>query len=317
MPPTGERLSAAQVAILRAWIDQGASWGTPVATADPKKTHWAFQPVVRPALPKTTGGRVHNPIDQFILARLDKERLSGSPEADRRTLLRRLKFDLLGLPPTPEEIEEFVKDRRPDAYERLVDRLLASPHFGERWARHWLDVVRFAESDGFETNLHRPNAWPYRDYVIAAFNADKPYDRFVQEQLTGDALGADEAAGFLVGGPCDKVKSPDVVLTRQQRADELHDMVSTTGSAFLGLTAAAPAVITTSSTPSRRRITTASVPSSPASSTASGRWPATPTEKRARRTCVGLSPRWTAKSTRPNRLPSPPVPPAGDRPLTR
>src|SRR5262249_30576730 len=117
-----------------------------------------------------------------------------------------------------------------------IERLLTSPHYGERWARHWLDVVRFAESAGFEMNLERPNAWPYRDYVIRAFNEDKPYDRFVREQLAGDALGVDEATGFLVGGPNDAVKSPDVNLTAQQRMDELHDMVATTGSAFLGLT---------------------------------------------------------------------------------
>ncbi len=207
------------------------------ATADAKKTHWAFQPVVRPVLPAVTGGSwVGNPIDRFILARLEENKLSGSPQADRRTLLRRLKFDLVGLPPTPEEMDAWLKDADPDAYEKLVSRLLASPQHGERWARHWLDVVRFAESDGFETNLARPNAWPYRDYVIAAFNADKPYDRFVMEQLAGDALGVDEATGFLVGGTTDRVKSPDIALTLQQRADELHDMVSTTGSAFLGLT---------------------------------------------------------------------------------
>jgi hypothetical protein len=231
MPPAGDRLSDYQVAVLRHWIDQGAAWGTSTAAADPKNTHWAFQPVVRRAVPPGV-----RPIDNFIDARLAKVQFACSPEADRRTLLRRVHFDLIGLPPTPEEVEAFLNDRRPDAYERVVERLLASPHFGERWARHWLDVVRFAESDGFETNLHRPNAWSYRDYVIAAFNADKPFDRFVQEQLAGDALGADAATGFLVGGPCDKVKSPDVVLTRQQRSDELHDMVSTTGSAFLGLT---------------------------------------------------------------------------------
>jgi Protein of unknown function (DUF1553)/Protein of unknown function (DUF1549) len=140
------------------------------------------------------------------------------------------------LPPTPAEIAGFVADPAPDAYERLVDRLLASPAYGERWARHWLDVVRFAESDGFETNLARLRAWPYRDYVIAALNDDKPYDRFVTEHLAGDALGADAATGFLVAGPYDRVKSPDPALTLQQRADELHDMVATTASTFLGLT---------------------------------------------------------------------------------
>src|SRR5262249_17886355 len=145
-----------------------------------------------------------NGIDRFILSRLEKEHLSPSPEADRATLIRRLKFDLLGLPPSPEETEAFVRDSNPLAYEQLVERYLSSPHFGERWARHWLDVVRFAESDGFETNQPRPNAWPYRDYVIHAFNENKPYDRFVQEQIAGDQLGVEMATGFLVGGAVDR-----------------------------------------------------------------------------------------------------------------
>jgi hypothetical protein len=201
------------------------------------KSHWAFQPIKRSALPKVTNqawGR--NPIDAFILARLDREKLTASAEADRATLIRRLKFDVLGLPPTPEEVEAFVKDADPQAYARLVDKYLAAPQFGERWARHWLDVVRFAESDGFETNQPRANAWPYRDYVIRAFNEDKPYDRFILEQLAGDQLGVPEATGFLVGGPQDKVKSPDINLTLMQRGDELHDILNTTATTFLGLT---------------------------------------------------------------------------------
>jgi hypothetical protein len=210
------------------------------ATADDltPKDHWAFRPVTRPAVSQIANLKfeIRNPIDRFIQARLAKEGLKPSPEADRATLIRRLKFDLLGLPPTPEEIDAFVSDPTADAYERLVERYLASPQFGERWARHWLDVVHFAESHGFEMNQPRPNAWPYRDYVIRAFNEDRPYDRFVREQLAGDALGADEATGFLVAGPWDQVKSPDPALTAQQRADELHDIVSTTGSTFLGLT---------------------------------------------------------------------------------
>ena len=177
-----------------------------------------------------------NPIDAFIAAKLAENGLTRSPEADRRTLVRRLHFDLLGLAPTPEEAAAFERDDSADAYAKLVERLLASPRYGERWARHWLDAVRFAETTGFEVNTPRPNAWPYRDYVIRAFNQDKPYDRFIIEQLAGDALGEDAATGFLVAGPDDKVKSPDPVLTSNQRADELHDMVSTTGSAFLGLT---------------------------------------------------------------------------------
>lgn len=235
MPPNGEPLSPSQIAILRTWIDAGARW--PEATAIADAPPWSFRSIVRPRQPavkNTTWPR--NAIDAFVLARLERTGAAPAPEADRRTLLRRLKFDLLGLPPTPEEIDAFLADRRLDAYERRVDEYLASPHFGERWARHWLDVVRFAESHGFEMNQPRPNAWPYRDYVIRSFNEDKPYDRYVREQIAGDVLGADEATGFLVGGPWDQVKSPDIVLTLNQRADELHDMVSTVGGAFLGLT---------------------------------------------------------------------------------
>jgi hypothetical protein len=200
-----------------------------------QKSHWAFTAVSRPTVPKEGGDGGRNPIDTFIAARLAREGLKPNPEADRLTLIRRLKFDLLGLPPTPEEVEAFVADKSPKAYENLVERYLASPHFGERWARHWLDVVRFAESTGFETNVARPNAWPYRDYVIRAFNEDKPYDQFIRDQLAGDVAGEDTATGYLVAGADDQVKG-DPLLSAQQRADELHDMVSTTGSAFLGLT---------------------------------------------------------------------------------
>ena len=238
MPQKGERLTPEQVGLLRAWIDQGANWPVEAAAVDPRKTHWAFQLLQRPPVPRIgdTATAIRSPIDAFVLTKLEEKHLTLSPEADRRTLIRRLSFDLLGLPPTPEEIDAFVSDTDPQAYEKLVERMLASPHYGERWARHWLDVVRFAESNGFETNRPRPNAWPYRDYVIHAFNDDVPYDRFVREQLAGDALGADAATGFIVGGAYDSVKSPDPVLTAQQRADELHDMVSTTGSTFLGVT---------------------------------------------------------------------------------
>jgi hypothetical protein len=194
---------------------------------DTRANHWAFQPV-RLDSRKT--------IDHFVDSALREKNLKRSAEAEKRTLIRRLSFDLLGLPPSPEEVQQFVASRNANAYANLVEKYLASPHYGERWARHWLDVVRFAESHGFEMNQPRPNAWPYRDYVIRAFNEDKPYDGFVMEQLAGDALGADEATGFLVGGAWDQVKSPDPVLTANQRADELHDIVSTTGSAFLGLT---------------------------------------------------------------------------------
>lgn len=208
------------------------------AEVDPIPSHWSFQAVKRPPVPAPANHKssIVNPVDAFIAARLAEKKLKPSPEADRVTLIRRLYLVMLGMPPTPEEVEAFVADRRPDAFERLVDRVLDDPRYGERWGRHWLDVVRFAESNGFETNRERPNAWRFRDYVIAAFNSDKPYDQFIREQLAGDALGVDVATGFLVGGPVDLVGSPDPVLTAQQRADEVDDMVSTTATAFLGLT---------------------------------------------------------------------------------
>jgi len=200
--------------------------------------NWALRPVKRPEIPAPANRAwtTRNPIDAFIQASLQKKQLSPTPEAERRILIRRLYFDLLGLPPDPQAVIAFQQDTAHDAYERLVERLLASPQYGECWASHWLDVVRFSETQGFEMNNPRPNAWPYRDYVIRSFNEDKPYDRFIREQLAGDVFGVDAATGFLVAGPWDQVKSPDPVLTATQRADELHDMVSTTASAFLGLT---------------------------------------------------------------------------------
>ena len=253
MPADGPPLSAAEQALLRAWIEAGAPWPDelatlpaallPAAEVQPAKgaDHWSFQPVVRPAVPSPPGGAFANPIDAFVAEKLATEGLGFNPEAEPRTLIRRVAFDLVGLPPAPEEIAAFEQACRAPggtdaAYLALVNRLLASPHHGERWARHWLDVVRFAESDGFETNKARANAWPYRDWVIESLNADKPYDLFVKEQLAGDAFDADAATGFLVGGPVDRVKSPDPGLTANQRADELHDIVSTTSTAFLGLT---------------------------------------------------------------------------------
>lgn len=241
MPPEGESLTAEQIAVLKQWINEGANWpeqkAVAVDPAEAAKSHWAYKPVARPAVSAVKNEAwTRSPIDRFILASLEKAGLQPNGEADRRTLIRRVYFDLIGLPPTPAEVDAFVEDRDSQAYEKLIDRLLASPHYGERWARHWLDVVRFAESHGFEMNQARPNAWRYRDYVIRSLNEDKPYDQFVREQIAGDAYGAEEATGFLVGGAWDQVKSPDPVLTAQQRADELHDMISTTGSAFLGLT---------------------------------------------------------------------------------
>ncbi len=179
MPAKGRRLSDEQIATLRAWIDQGASWpASPAsaATALEKSDWWSFKPATRPAPPPVHDPRwVRNPIDAFVLNHLEQENLRPSLEADRRTLIRRLSFDLTGLPPTPDEVEDFLADPVPDAYEKLADRLLASPRYGERWARHWLDVVHFGETHGYDKDKTRPNAWPYRDYVIQSFNGDKPY----------------------------------------------------------------------------------------------------------------------------------------------
>jgi mono/diheme cytochrome c family protein len=250
MPAEGDPLSADEQTLIKEWIAGGASWPDemqsladlmPKGEAKPVKgqNHWAFQPLARPSVPQAPQGTA--PIDAFVLEQLAATKLAMNPEADPRTLIRRVSFDLIGLPPTPEEIAAFEDACRAAGgvdgpYRELVDRLLASPHYGERWARHWLDVVRFAESHGFEMNKARKNAWPYRDWVIESLNADKPYDQFVREQLAGDQLGVDAATGFLVGGPKDEVGSVDPVLTANQRADELHDMVGTTASAFLGLT---------------------------------------------------------------------------------
>src|SRR5262245_48446377 len=180
MPPakTGKRLNAGQVSLLTRWIDEGAQY----------EDHWAFVKPELPAVPEVRSGKVRNPIDAFVLASLKKAGIQPSPEADRRTLIRRLSLDLIGLPPAPEEVDAFVRDQRPGAYERVVDRLLASPHYGERWGRHWLDLARYADSDGYEKDSPRPTAWLYRDWVIQALNRDLPFDQFTIEQLAGDLL---------------------------------------------------------------------------------------------------------------------------------
>lgn len=242
MPPDSDPLTEREIGLLRAWIDQGLRMpAAEPATADAGEiAHWSLQPIERPPVPEfeppaaTESGI--NPIDAFVLQRLRHAGLEHSPTADSRMLIRRVYLDMLGLLPTPEEVQAFVRDPHPDAYSRLVDAVLASPQYGERWARHWLDVVRFAESNGFETNHERPSAYHYRDYVVRALNEDKPFDRFVFEQLAGDTVGADAATGFLVGGANDVVASPDPALTAMQRQDELADMINTTGTALLGLT---------------------------------------------------------------------------------
>ncbi|PWT86236.1 MAG: hypothetical protein C5B58_01710, partial [Acidobacteria bacterium] len=210
MPKDGNALPPDQIALFRNWIDQGAVWPSDDAVAAAALDHWSLKPLVRPAVPVTDkSSPPPNPIDSFIRAKLTDLRLRPSPEADRRTLLRRVTFDLTGLPPTPEELTAFTNDSSPDAYDRIVDRLLASPRYGERWARHWMDAVHFAETHGHDEDRPRPNAWPYRDYLIRSFNDDKPYARFLAEQVAGDALFPDDpqatvALGFLAAGPWDE-----------------------------------------------------------------------------------------------------------------
>ncbi len=242
MPPKKPLLEAEQK-LLKEWIESGAKWGSdPIdpfrftTSARAGYDWWALQPVARPKVPDN-----RNPVDHFVTAKLSDKGLSLSPEADRRTLVRRVYLDLVGLPPTSEEVEAFVKDKAPDAYEKVVDKLLASPHYGERWARHWLDVVRYGETDGFERNTPRQNSWHYRDWVIRALNADMPYDEFARLQLAGDVLkpndpDAVKATGFLVAGVHNTVLGNDQ-MRAVARQDELEDIVGGVGQTFLGLTA--------------------------------------------------------------------------------
>src|SRR6266536_2647083 len=211
-----------------------------------KSDHWAFRPVIRPAIPVVQRqGWARNPIDDVVLATLEAEKLAPSPEADRVTLIRRLSFDLTGLPPTPEEVGQFVSDKTPDAYEKIADRLLNSTRYGERWARHWLDVVHYGESHGYDKDKPRTNAWAYRDYVIRSLNNDTPYARFVQEQLAGDVLFPGVADGviataFIAAGPWDYVGHVELSEGKTDgliaRYNDRDDMVMNTMSTFLSLT---------------------------------------------------------------------------------
>jgi mono/diheme cytochrome c family protein len=239
MPPKDEALTPEQVEKIRLWIDQGML--LPEAAEQEESDHWAFQPITRPVQPNvrdTTWPR--NSIDHFVLARLDAEGVTPSPEADRVTLIRRLYMDLIGLPPSPEEVDAFVTETDPYGYERLVNRLLASPHFGERLGRHWLDQARYADSDGYEKDTPRPHAWRYRDWVIEAFNRDLPYDRFVMEQLAGDllpgaTLESQVATGFHRNTLTNKEGGVD---PEEFRVKQVVDRTTTTASVFLGLTMA-------------------------------------------------------------------------------
>ncbi|MDY3556629.1 DUF1553 domain-containing protein [Gemmata sp. JC717] len=243
MPPKGAGLSAAEVAVLKQWIDDGAKWPDDGSAAANPLDWWSLQPLKRPAVP---GAENEHPVDAFVRAKLREKGLAPAPEADRRTLIRRLYFDLIGLPPAPEDVDTFVASTAADVYERLVDKLLASPQYGERWARHWLDVVHFGETHGYDKDKPRPNAWPYRDYVIRALNTDKPYGRFVAEQVAGDVLypgtvDGIEALGFLAAGPWDLIGHAEVPESKVDGKIARHldrdDMVANTVGTFMGLTA--------------------------------------------------------------------------------
>jgi len=243
MPPDGKLLEH-QVADLARWVEAGAPFPatTPAGTRARDPQHWSLRPLLSPPLPQIADhGWPRSPLDHFILEKIERAALSPAPAADSRTLVRRITYDLTGLPPTPDEVANFLADDTPDAVERLVDRLLASPAYGERWGRHWLDVARYADSNGLDENIAQGNAWRYRDYVVNAFNHDKPFDRFVLEQLAGDLLVAESepqrhelliATGFLSIGP--KVLAE--VNEAKMRMDMIDEQVDTFGRVFLGMT---------------------------------------------------------------------------------
>ncbi len=254
MPPKGPMLGAGQVALLKQWIDEGAVWPevagpsqavrhNEMTVTDEDRRHWSFLPIKLSAPPPVNAiESAPAVIDRFVESDLEHEGFGFRPSAPRRKLIRRAYFDLVGLPPEPEEIEEFVNDPDPQAYEKLIERLLASPHYGERWGRHWLDLARYADSDGYESDVDRPLAWPYRDWVIRALNADLPFDTFVKWQVAGDEYAPENAdavcaTGFLAAGPWQTTTPADTEENKQKlRYDELDDIVATVGSSMLGLT---------------------------------------------------------------------------------
>ena len=251
MPPDG-KLPQEQIDILTKWVKMGAPW-TPesankIVESDGKhmepevnaetKQFWSFQKVQRPDVPKVKNGDwVSNEVDNFILAKLEEKDLSPAKQASKQSLIRRAYYDLIGLPPTPGEVEAFIADNSPDAYENLIEQLLASPHYGEKWGRHWLDLVRYAESNSFERDGTKPYVWRYRDYVIQAFNKDKPYDQFLIEQLAGDELPGAKAEQIIATGYYrlgqwdDEPADPKLALF-----DDLDDILATTSQAMMGLT---------------------------------------------------------------------------------
>jgi len=243
MPPKGERLSSNEIAAIRMWIDTGAAWPANLSTLNPELStalrHWSFQPIQRPVPPGVRNSKsVRNAIDRFVLARLERERIKPSPEADRVTLVRRLYLDLIGLPPAPEQVDAFLAAKGGDAYERVVDDLLASPHFGERWGRHWLDLARYADSAGYQIDRVRPGAYLYRDWVIDSFNRDQPFDQFTVEQLAGDLLPNTTLEQKIATGFHRMTLSnlEDGVDKVEFDCKAKVDRVATTGTTWLGLT---------------------------------------------------------------------------------
>lgn len=243
MPKDSKPLSDEELAELRKWIEAGADWPAGVKV---RAELWSLRPVKRPEVPKVRdSASVTSPIDAFIVQRLEEEELSPAPQADRITLIRRATFDLHGLPPTPKEIDDFLADTSSDAFAKVIDRLLKSPRYGERWGRHWLDLASYADSHGFELDYTRPNAWHYRDYVIQAFNDDTPYDKFLQEQIAGDVLRPDDpnaviATGFLAAGPWDYsgyiTAIQETAASRMTRSMDLDNMLTTVTTTSVGLT---------------------------------------------------------------------------------
>ncbi len=250
MPLGMDKLSEAEIAVIREWIEK-VSPGAPVAVSEATapvrqpgysitekdRQFWAFRQPVHPQPPAVKNRAwVRNEIDAFVLQRLQANGLEPAPAAEPRVLLRRVFFDLIGLPPSPEEMDEFLKDPSEAAYRRVIEKLLGSRHYGERWGRHWLDLARYADSGGYEFDIDRPHAWRYRDYVINSFNQDKPYDQFIREQLANDQIVPGSAQGLIPTGFCRNGPTVDNADNEETRMDELDDMVTTTSSVFLGLT---------------------------------------------------------------------------------
>ncbi len=244
MPPANP-LSVSEITAIREWINSGALWGGSLNSKRAGLDWWALQQLIRPPVPEVQNKTwVRNPIDAFVLEKLEAKSLPPSPAAEKLKLIRRATYDLHGLPPTPEEIDVFLNDPSHDAYEKLLDRLLASPHYGVRWGRHWLDVARFGESQGYERDKIRDHAWLYRDYVIESFNQDKSYLQFIKEQIAGDVLEPVTregiiATGFLVAGPWDEVgaNQQSAIQRARTREEELSDIVGAVSQSFLGMTA--------------------------------------------------------------------------------